>query len=1108
MIRIVRSLLVSCVAVSVATAAAAATTVAAAAAVTLPAETWPGVPQGAHVYPFYPAAYREQAPVVRIRDREALYLDRGDPGEVVPLRDQDFGADFSGLWTAEGLEWVVDVRDPTPGETLLFEEMWRGDCVQLLLGLPQAGNGAGGGKRFRLGFARERDGRVEKFAFEGNPDWSRIEVSSGLIPSGYRLRVRLPWAGLGLPTGDAPEVFGINVVVGDRSVRDGVATRREAVWGPGGVSPSSHLEMVLAARRCGGEQAIFLRPGSLLLEQGQPLSGDLVVYSPSAAPAAEWEIALRAADHDRGEPPGRIAVGPFKPGHTARFALPAFPPGLAQAGEGLHVLVVGGGGGGGGGGGNGNGGGNGLRVESPRIRIQRAETRHRAIARQLEEVKQNLGALRQRLAGKPEFADDSYVKLGLATLDLFVGRLEDPSTWTYEPQPVEWAGYQVSELPGIIEDVERRLREGRPVTVPRPARGRPVIRDGLLWAREAGPDGNGAGEPRIFYYYGFGHFDRVDSDIPLLRDFGITLIQQERGPGSINEDGSIQERGNNAFSRNPRPTREIVKTAGEHGINVDLLLSPHYMPRWALRKHPALGLQAADRFRSLPFNIDHPIGRQLIERWLRTVLPTIKDSPALMSVCLSNEPIYKYSGRDEHSRPAWHAWLRRTHRTIDTLNTLYGTTYRDFPDVPVPVPPPLIPEDPLARRACYDRVRFNQHNLAAWHRWMNDIAKQEAPGVYTHVKLMADIMRGNQYLERGVDPELYSGFTDLAGNDCWTTSTPDNEYSYRWQHQEMWYTLLHSFKGQPVFNSENHLNLGHLPPPARIIPPGETWTALWQGALHHQAATTLWVWDQLHPPRHDMISSLLTRPANLHAACRAMLDLNRLAPQVAAISKQPARIAFLYSIPTLYWQPDHLPAREAAWAALTFLGQPATFISERQLATGERTPAHRNLSWILLARNTHISEAALRGLEDFVQKGGKILCLGPEAGNYDEYGRQRQPPAALRNAPRSSWTRGEATPTHLYPRLARWLEREGLHPRVRVLEVATGRPAWGVQHRFVEHEGRKLLSVTNLLARDRSVAVRIEGAGAEAVDLISGAKVDPRALALAPVKPLLLQFSP
>ncbi len=106
------------------------------------------------------------------------------------------------------------------------------------------------------------------------------------------------------------------------------------------------------------------------------------------------------------------------------------------------------------------------------------------------------------------------------------------------------------------------------------------------------------------------------------------------------------------------------------------------------------------------------------------------------------------------------------------------------------------------------------------------------------------------------------------------------------------------FAGRRVFNSENHL-IPDGSDPAHI-PMNHTRSVLWQDGLHHQGSTTIWVWEM--GADQGLGGSIYFRPANIFGAGRAMLDLNRLAPEVTAINHARPRVALLYSPPSIFWQ--------------------------------------------------------------------------------------------------------------------------------------------------------------------------------------------------------------
>src|SRR5205823_4354244 len=132
--------------------------------------------------------------------------------------------------------------------------------------------------------------------------------------------------------------------------------------------------------------------------------------------------------------------------------------------------------------------------------------------------------------------------------------------------------------------------------------------------------------------------------------------------------------------------------------------------------------------------------------------------------------------------------------------------------------------------------------------------KSVLPDVLTHAKGMVFNIFNRDVIHYGMEPETMCAATDLAGCDAY--AFPGGGWAYDWIGQEMYYDLLNSFGGQPVFNSENHLIPDGTPPGHLSM--HHTRCALWQAALHHQGATTIWVWEEAVDPA--LAGSIYFRP--------------------------------------------------------------------------------------------------------------------------------------------------------------------------------------------------------------------------------------------------------
>ena len=702
-----------------------------------------------------------------------------------------------------------------------------------------------------------------------------------------------------------------------------------------------------------------------------------------------------------------------------------------------------------------------IRFELVKVDHAKADALHEDMARKADSLRRRVQALENQAHAEPRLATNPYLKLGTAVATRFIGFAEHggPDGRT----GLVWSQLQLDEVAQVLDETEKLVQTGRIAKLvwrePKPGRVR--LKDATWY--EGG---------RPHYFYGYGHFGSVIADLPNFPALGASLVQDGTvGPSSMNADGTLGE-GALAMLRG-------LDRAAQYGMREDFLLSPHYYPAWGEVPdlHPG-------NIGWIGFNIFHPKAQETIRKWIEVMSARIKDKPALHSVCLANEPVYITSGRDTYTRPAFTAYLKQKHPDLAELNVLYGTRCKTYDEVPVP--PPSMPADVPAQRAYYDWTTFNKEMFAKWHGWMSSLLKENGVKVPTHTKIMVFYTLDRDKLCYGVDPELMCHATDVAGCDAY--AFPGGAYAYDWLGHEFFYDLLHSFRGQPVFNSENHVIPDNWPP--AHISMNHTRSVMWQDGLHHEGSTTIWVWERASDP--SLAGSIYFRPANVYGAGRAMLDLNRLAPEVAALNAAKPRIGLLYSPPSIFWEPKYQGTIYSLYTVLNFMGEPVTFVSERELAEGKAA----RVQWLIVPQATHILASTPAALARYVGGGTRVLLVGTNSLTRDEYDRPLQ---------RASYP--VLKPADSEPATAEALRRElAPLPFNSLRDTTTGQPAWGVEFRLVRHGRSMLLALDNLSTEAKTVSLP-DGADASAPDLLSGETVELKAVSLAPMTPRLLRLS-
>jgi hypothetical protein len=422
--------------------------------------------------------------------------------------------------------------------------------------------------------------------------------------------------------------------------------------------------------------------------------------------------------------------------------------------------------------------------EAKRILFSDKET----VEQDLRAVKEKLSELKHALAeGEKIGCRMAYQRVDARVVESFIQYVLDDlgdgethhtirALWT-----TRYLGHLCTEVlaqaRNILSDPSRDL------VVPTYQTGPVEIREGAFWQ-----------EDRPVFFTGVGHFGQVKKDIPILNDYGINIIQIEMGPNSVVLGPEETD---------DRPIREDIlrnlDLAAQNDVAVNLLISPHYFPGWALERYP--GLTEC----GLTFNkhcIDAPESREIYERYMRALMPLIANHPALHSICLSNEP--QYDGRCKHSLVAFHKWLAQKHQSIDRLNGIYGKQYSSFDQVP-------FPEEGADRAPWFDYYRFNQDRFLEFHEFLRDLIHEFDPDLPVHAKVMSHSFFDPGKFEVGVNYEDFTLLGKIAGNDCIQIFVGDDEGEYlqRWQDMATNYTFQRSVAPgwrHPVRSRVSHPN--------------------------------------------------------------------------------------------------------------------------------------------------------------------------------------------------------------------------------------------------------------------------------------------------------------
>ena len=714
------------------------------------------------------------------------------------------------------------------------------------------------------------------------------------------------------------------------------------------------------------------------------------------------------------------------------------------------------------------------------------DSRVEAIRAELAEVKEAADA-----AG---VAEDPYINMGIALIERFTERVETGGEDANQNR--HWDRLQLQEMTEVLAEVradidQRTNGPALPGAVKMPSGGRFEVDGGDVMMPIEGSD-----EMATYFPMGFGHFVKVRRDIPNHHTWGGTIIQQGAGMGMLQADGTLKE---------PKgEVPQILAEAEAADMKIDFLtgagIPPHVLADKSPETDPELYVRNVG---FIPQNIDHPLHEEWEEKWLRAIVPLIKDSPAIGSICLTNEPAYAFSGRDAYSRPLWTQYLKDLHGgDVAAMNALYETDYVDFESVEVPIPEPIEPYNHVRppngpyKRLYYDYLMFHRDHFTEWHRNLDRIVNELAPDLATHIKTVAPATIGQPVLHWGVDPEAYADFTDIAGLDShfWEHG-PNSPYTYDWVSGYLGYDLFHSFRGQPVFNSENHILRDNQQTREQRH---HAYAAMYQGAVHNGRMSAMWVWEA--PLGGALGGNISIRPASIYDHGRAAFDMSRLNTELDALADAPPKVALMYSPTSIIWQETYQPATKQSWVGVVTNGQPVHFVTERQLAEG-RVP--ESVTHIILQRITHAKDETVAALDQWVKDGGKVLKVGENVLTRDHYHREREVPEALAGAPMVRLSNENNPEGHRQAAdvFRAWFQQSGLELLPLRMRDGGG-PVHGVDYREADHPDGRLVTLANMM-RDAKRVTLGEG---EAIDLITGKPVDLSDFTLEPMRPMMLRM--
>lgn len=525
--------------------------------------------------------------------------------------------------------------------------------------------------------------------------------------------------------------------------------------------------------------------------------------------------------------------------------------------------------------------------------------------------------------------------------------------------------------------------------------------------------------------------------------------------------------------------QELLREAEESNVTLTFLVAPDPMCAWALEKWPEM---TARDHGAMGFDAMHAGARSVVERHLRAAAAYLRDQKRVNGLCLADKPGFRFDGDTVRQRFIAHVESRYGDR--HAVNRVWKTHLADLNDIRLWWDKPRAPYQ-------YD-LQTHQCSLGTeFLAWMAHIACESAPGTPLLVKWAGNVFDEAE-TRWAADREAAARLTDVSG--CADeTAWGHRLYAMDYPLPGMYYALMRSFAPEkPVFD------LGHrfMSATNGSFPFDYVRAAVWEAAMNGLGALAV-----SHAAGDDAADgpSLWTDPEGLDGFITASMDLNRLAPIVAAFQRAPAETALLWSMPSKIYKDGkpYLDSLQKAFEGCSFFGYKVGFVSEEQCASGGLA----NLKVLVIPDALAVSDAAFTAINRYIEMGGVVIRRG-NAAPYDDHGISRR--GVLTPTARTVLVRGSGSPTEHLQAMDAAFALGALDPIPRMVN-SFGYPLEGVKSRYIRFQSREYLYVLNI--RKDPVQCRLKGGDRSGRDLIGGSDVAFPLIA-APLKPLLVRLDP
>ncbi|MCL5245318.1 beta-galactosidase [Cellulophaga sp. 20_2_10] len=558
----------------------------------------------------------------------------------------------------------------------------------------------------------------------------------------------------------------------------------------------------------------------------------------------------------------------------------------------------------------------------------------------------------------------------------------------------------------------------------------------------------------------------------------------------VKEDGTI-----NLSKKNEL----VAKPTGNLGF---IFLNHKTTPDWAIKKYGKDFVMRTNTYTA--YDIDNPGAKDVQQKLLAGIVPTMAGKNYTgLGYMLCNEP--HFFTQKTGDKLAWASgpvsaytidkfkvWLKQKHTSIDVLNTLWHTNFKDFDAVHIQIP---IDTSLRGTPMWYDWSLFNMHRVTEWYTFLKaEILKYDA-NAKVHLKIMPNLWTENKRVH-GIDLEALTDLSGIIGNDSGSENNHmwgpkeewEDHYALNWRELCMGFDFMKSVSPNKLnFNSELHYlstnksrDLYQDPKYARAT--------FWLAHTYGMTASQIWFW----PRKADgAISEKATndksyagsnnqQPRITNEVATTLIDLNAYSDYIMGMQRQRKPLRIFYSKSSAINKERHMDDVFELYESLHFNGTSLGFVTKDILKKQDAA----NWDAILVSKTQFITLEEQKELQNYLDNGG-VIITDKVSVSKDEYGN------SITKLKKSNGTLVVCNSLEdINEHAMNLLKNKNLLPKITITEtnkLGVKGCAWKV---IQNKKGAYVLSVVNLGKTDATLNIKLKNVEkAVCKDLLNGVKV-------------------